>query len=387
VDTMEDMLSILLNGAVEVLDVSPELQGVAVGNYEEVGSWLASNCDFRIRVYPQGSFRLGTVVRPVGGHGEYDIDLVCVLDIAKESISQAALKEYVGSLLFAYKEWKRQEGHGDGPKGCEPRRRCWTLTYPDLGFHLDVLPTIPDHEHPPSGILLTDKKLVRWQHSNPIGYAHWFRTRSVEMQRRLAEAAMKHHVDVAEVPEWTVRTALQRVVQVLKWHTMMRFERDLDSRPPSILITTLAAMAYRGQNDLFAATREVLSDMPNHIEMRAGRWWVENPAHKHENFADKWNEYPERREAFYAWHRDITAALDELAQLEGKGLHVVAARMSEAFSAGPVDLSVQQYGERMRMRTETGALHMSSTGLLTTSSVGPTLRSHTFYGTTTDPGD
>ena len=44
----------------------------------------------------------------------------------------------------------------DGPKSCRPRRRCWTLGYPDHGFHLDVLPAIPDAELPPTGILLTD---------------------------------------------------------------------------------------------------------------------------------------------------------------------------------------------------------------------------------------
>jgi hypothetical protein len=384
VDTMEQMLSMLLDGAVEVLDVSPELQDVAVENYEAVGSWLAENCAYPIRIYPQGSFRIGTVVRPHGGTGEYDIDLVCLLEIAKENISQTELKEYVGGLLSGYMAWKRREGHGDGPKTCAPRRRCWTLGYPDLGFHLDVLPTIPDFEHPPTRILLTDKELYRWQRSNPIGYAHWFRSRSVELQRRLAEAAMKRHVNVADVPEWTVRTILQRVAQVLKWHSMQRFARDPDNRPPSILITTLAARAYRGQEDLLTATREVLAEMPNHIENRHGRWWVANPAHEQENFADKWNEFPERREAFFAWHHDIAAVLEELVQLEGEGLHVVASRMSEAFSAVPVHLAAQRYGDTLRQQTETGTLRMSTAGLLTSSGVGPTVRGHTFYGAHTD---
>jgi len=65
-----------------------------------------------------------------------------------------------------------------GLKTCEPRRRCWTLNDPDNGFHLDVLPSIPDLEYPPTGILLTDKELFHWQHSDPIGYARWFRKRS-----------------------------------------------------------------------------------------------------------------------------------------------------------------------------------------------------------------
>jgi len=42
------------------------------------------------RIYPQGSFRLGTVVRPDTRTGEYDIDLVCWLLIAKETVTQVA---------------------------------------------------------------------------------------------------------------------------------------------------------------------------------------------------------------------------------------------------------------------------------------------------------
>ena len=74
---------------------------------------------------------------------------------------------------------------------------------------------------------------------------------------------------------------------------MRRFATDPDNRPPSILITTLAARAYRGEVDLFTATRNALAGMGDFIENRQGRWWVPNPAHEEENFADKWNEEPD----------------------------------------------------------------------------------------------
>ena len=59
-----------------------------------------------------------------------------------------------------------------------------------------MLPTIPDPDLPPTGILLTDKQLRLWQHSNPIGYAAWFQLRS-ELDRHLVEA--KRHAHVADV--------------------------------------------------------------------------------------------------------------------------------------------------------------------------------------------
>jgi hypothetical protein len=199
---MEQMLSMLLNGAVETLDISPDLQRLATRRYEDVGTWLAEHGQLGWRIYPQGSFRLGTVVRPNTRNGEYDIDLVSLLPIAKESITQAGLKQRVGDMLVAYVRSRNGQGHTDGPKSCRPRRRCWTLDYTDQGFHLDVLPAIPDVQYAPTGILLTDVELREWQHSNPIGYATWFRNRSEELQFLLAEAAAKRHVNVADVPEW-----------------------------------------------------------------------------------------------------------------------------------------------------------------------------------------
>ncbi len=381
-DTMEEMLSMLLDGAVETLDISPHLYQLAVDKYEEVGTWLAEHGTPDWRIYPQGSFRLGTVVRPNTPTGEYDIDLVCWLPIATESITQAELKERVGRMLHAFVRFKQRQGHGDGPASCEPTRRCWTLNYPDDGFHLDVLPTIPDLDLPPTGILLTDKLLRLWQHSNPIGYATWFQTRS-ELDRHLVEA--KRHAHVADVPEWQVRSTLQRLVQILKWHAMLYFADDTDNRPPSILITTLAARAYAGERDLFTATRNVLDGMDAHIENRHGRWWVPNPAHADENFADKWNEYPERRKAFIRWHSDLAATLDALVQLQHKGLQAVAARMSESFTPDAVNRSFQRMAERRRVDTTTGALRMGVGGLLTTTAAGPRVPQHTFHGQHPDP--
>jgi hypothetical protein len=257
------MLSMLLDGAVDVLDISEDLRKAAVKAYEEVGAWLADHGNPGCRVYPQGSFLLGTVVRPGTPGGEYDIDLVIWLLLAREVITQSELKERVGRLLDDYRKWKADQGHADGPHSLESRRRCWTLGY--QGFHLDVLPAIPDDEHPPTGILLTDENLFRWQHSNPIGYADWFKGRS-EMTRVLLA---KRHASVADVPTWRTRTPLQRVVQILKWHCMITFAADLDNRPPSILITTLAGRAYDGEPDLFTAVRGVLDNMTQYVERRA----------------------------------------------------------------------------------------------------------------------
>lgn len=375
-DSLEQMLSMLLDGAVEVLDISPNLYDDAVTRYEEVGDWLAEHGNPGLQIYPQGSFRLGTVVRPSTPKGEYDIDLVCLLPIQPRSTTQDNLKQRIGERLADYWIWKQSQGHHDGPTDLIARRRCWTLVYD--GFHLDVLPSVPDPEHRPDGILLTDKDLREWQHSNPIGYAQWFQQRS-ELARTVLE---KRAANVAKVPDWQFRSPLQRLVQILKWHCMIMFEGDPDNRPPSILITTLAGRAYTGVEDLFTATRGVLHHMPEFIEPRNGRWWVANPAHPEENFTDKWNEYPERRKAFYAWLKEITTTMNELAGMHGQGMKKVAERMAKSFAAEPVERSVLRFAATMGAATD---LRMGSTGNLSPTASGPRKPAHTFHGQPASP--
>lgn len=386
-DTMEEMLSMLLAGAVEMLDIPTHLQQLAIASYDEVGSWLAQHGEYSCKVYPQGSFRLGTVVRPQNPTGDFDIDLVFLMFIAKEATTQVRLKQTVGDLLKSYLEWKELSGHGSGFKTCEPKRRCWTLNDPANGFHLDVLPAIPDAEYQPTGILLTDEQLFHWQHSNPIGYARWFRQRSKELQDRMVSAAAQRGVDVEDVPIWEFRTTLQRVVQVLKWHCTLFFAEDPDNRPPSILITTLAAKAYRGEADLFTATRNSLAGMNRCIEDRNGTDWVANPAHEGENFVDKWKEYPERRDAYYKWQRALTDTLDDALRLKGRGLQTVASRLAQSFGVEPIRQSTLKYGQMMRARTAEGSLRLGAGGLLSASSAGIAIPQHNFYGQHPQPGD
>jgi hypothetical protein len=252
-NSLQEVISFLFTDAVDGLDIPPALRDLAVLKYEEVGNWLGKTGGGDWQIYPQGSFRLGTVVQPEGPGQEYDIDLVCLWGAAPEDLIPSALKGEVGAMLGGYLDSKSAGQATDGPAKCASSRRCWTLHYPDDGFHMDVLPAAPGAGT--TGIRLTDEVIGDWQYSNPIGYSRWFRSRSEEMRRLLEKAARA--VNVAEVPDWQVRTTLQRLVQVLKWHCAAHFGGHADDRPPSILITTLAAQAYQGEEDLFTALMEV----------------------------------------------------------------------------------------------------------------------------------
>ena len=371
-DSIDDILSQLLDGTADDLDISPGLHDAADKEYYGVGQYLADQSDLGVTewdVYPQGSFRLGTVVRPIG-KDHYDLDMVCRLDLAATSISQADLKERVGRVLEAYLE--DVEGQPGAPTDLEPSRRCWVLKYPGA-FHLDVLPALPNEEDQPNGIRLTDKELTRWQFSNPIEYAEWFRKRS-ELEFLSKMAVLEKRKEIPPFPETQIKTTLQRVVQFLKRHRDIYFDGDPD-RPPSILLSTLAAFAYTGAQDLFSAVLQTATTMAEFIEYVNGRWWVRNPVAE-ENFADKWNEYPERMEKFYSWRDQLEADLNDAAS--GSGIDVATESLTRSLG-DPVRKAAGRIGDTYRETRERGGLRATSAGLLGTAA-GETVRSHGFYG-------
>jgi hypothetical protein len=129
---------------------------------------------------------------------------------------------------------------------------------------------------------------------------------------------------------------------------MLHFAHDPDNRPPSILITTLATQAYRGELDLFTATRNALASVETTSRTGMARGRSPTPRTRRRTSPTSGTSTPNGAEAFIAWHRDITSVLDDLAQLHGKGLHVVASRMAESFDPDAVRLSAQQYGDQRR---------------------------------------
>ncbi len=167
-------LDSILTAIGDALDIPDHVHEDATIQYEDVGEHLAAEDSPLNRhvpeIYVQGSFRLGTIVRPLHNDGEYDIDQVCRLTIDKHSITQSDLKQKIGDRL---------KERDDLRKILTESRRCWTLEYPQgtgmPRFHLDVLPSMPNQERLPTGILLSDKELHLWQKSNPVAYAEWFK--------------------------------------------------------------------------------------------------------------------------------------------------------------------------------------------------------------------
>lgn len=378
-DSSSQLISRLLAGTVAVLDIPPELRRAAATEYERVGNWLADYVDGETGwvIYPQGSFLLNTVVLPRGAD-EYDVDSVCLREVTKDQTSQRRLKYEVGEAL---EEYRHAHAHlRDGPTAIEERSRCWTNCYPAaLRFHLDVLPAIPNLDRGGTAILITDRALHEWQRSDPRAYAAWFadqaRAEFLEKRVRLAEAA---RTEPAAIPDWEVRTVLQRVVQVLKVHRNNYFADDLDSRPASVLVSTLAAHAYSGERNLYDAVLEAAEKMPAFIRKGRDGYSVPNPVEPREDFADRWRRHPEQGQRFFEWLGQLGEDLREAEST--RGLDRVTSRLQESFGEVPVEKAAASLGDEYRSTREEGKLAFAaSTGVLSTTGSIP-VRRHDFYG-------
>ena len=74
----KEKLNDLYERIVKDIDISNELFDDAETEYMSLGRWIDKETPtYKIGVYPQGSFALGTVIKPLTGTDDYDLDLVC----------------------------------------------------------------------------------------------------------------------------------------------------------------------------------------------------------------------------------------------------------------------------------------------------------------------
>jgi hypothetical protein len=330
-DNYRTDLSFILNEIANQLDISDTLYEEAVARYEAAGKWLGEDNSplavYSPKIYPQGSFALGTVTKRWGEDDEYDIDLVFEINFSKDKISQKALKNMIGDRIKENQVYKRMLD--------EEGRRCWTLVYANgAKFHLDILPAIPDsafravlksyglpEDWANTSIAITDTTHPNydcitsdWPRCNPKGYAAWFRSRMIpqyEAARERVAKAMKAEPEA--VPDYKIKTPLQRSIQLNKRHRDIHFEKKND-KPATIILTTLGALAYNNEFDLFEALTSIVKDMPKNITHKNGIPWVQNPVDPAENFADRWQDpaFPNRRKDFVSWHQKLHSDLQSL---------------------------------------------------------------------------
>lgn len=345
---------------VKALDITPTMYKNAVDKYTAIAAYLNEQgiaADF----YPQGSFRLGTVVRPLkdGKDADYDLDVVCQLKEDKASTTARYVKTKVGNALKESKLYSEKLLPEDD--------RCWTLEYASVdgtvGFSLDVVPCVGQSEdiiqnvvalgipvnYAQEAITITERTetVYDWQASNPKGYALWFdsiNSAYLNYNRDACRQAIFNEnrsifASVEEIPENLERSALQRVIQILKRHRDLFYyrARKEDKKPISAIVTTLVAQ-IASHADPSLSTYELLEFVSNDIEKYSAllqgkaagyysdyearayikkenqKWKILNPVDPNDNYADSWDD--ETASLFFRWGTAVKQDFIDISETE-----------------------------------------------------------------------
>lgn len=383
----------LLVGTLDALfaqiDLTDSQYETAKNRYEAVSAWLAEGESPFLKVasiYAQGSIAVGTANKPIG-RAEFDVDLVCHLRSVAATSNPAAVKTLIGDRLKA---------HATYASMLEEKQRCWRLCYANE-FHLDITPSIPNPACGSGGELVPDRALSAWKPTNPKGYAARFEQYAALRPRLyLREAAVAaKRAEVEDFPEQEMRKpALKRIVQLLKRHRDIWFAAAKRSElaPISIILTTLAARAYAHCTARFAYadTYELILDVVRRmsdfiaVDERNGRpfYFIENETTAGENFADKWNLDQRLPQAFYGWHRDAIAMLEELVGIDGKDRLGQALQKSFGASQEAVRAAMAPLASAVGNARAAGSLLVApGLGIVTSPAAGrASVRPNTFFG-------
>jgi len=255
---------------------------------EKLAGW-----GYPVSTWLQGSYKYGTLIRPVHAGEEYDVDVGIYFSWSAQdtNVSPTAeqLRDWVQSDLLAYKKLNDDVKEITEP----PKERCSRAVY-EQQFHIDT-PTY--HLDPITDIRRLACLSGNWEPSDPKALYKWFK-------------------DVVG-PE--SREQLRRLIRYLKGWAAVAFVDTAEARPSSILLTVLASEAFLGLWGNVSAANADDTALASIIEVIYGRLTdnrkVLNPVDKNEDLnripEASWNAFVTRMTVLYEASQAAVEAEDE----------------------------------------------------------------------------
>lgn len=327
---------------IESVDISPSMYEKALSKYKALADYLSRHTDLNTNMYAQGSFAFGTVVRPIndGKESAYDLDFICEVDRNRGEISATELRSMIEKALSGGKLYGGKMKVSD---------ECITIHYAeenDVGFSIDIVPAAHESseninrlKHKAERPDLIDTSIAIpmgsrangyvWRTNNPKGFQAWFDeinkpflNHSRTAYRVALFESTGFYNTVEDIPAGMERSAVQRVIQILKRNRDLFYQRFPDLKPISaiinVLVTDVASKcnADIGIFDLLERVMDELSKSTRGYKDRTNReillesrivgrrnrgWYIANPANPEDNLASRWNEDLGIPEKFFLW--------------------------------------------------------------------------------------
>ena len=360
------------------IEISETQADKAKESYEAVGKFLNNNIkEYDVKIFPQGSFRLGTVIKPISDKDEYDIDLVATID--NKFINAKELKNIVGDALKTSDRYSEKIKEG---------KRCWTIEYAEsANYHMDILPTMRSNTYSQNKeLMMTHKEDENFSYefrpTNPEAYYDWFVKRMEEEKKKLTEEyAIRNKIEIVKVPEYKIKTTLQIAIEILKRYRDIKFKETLDIKPISIILTTLMARVYTGKENVYELIEKFSKEYALYLEKdENGNVLIKNPVNENENFADKWPNNPVKKVAFFKFMDELKEDLvNNKILLEGN-MREQADSYKKLFGENMVNKVYENIANDIREEREKSNIYLKDNGNLTTEKTNINVRNHNFYG-------
>ena len=220
-----------------------------------VNTYLKDHLPGYQKMEPQGSYALGTLIKPVDDNDEYDADIQIVMN----PNPSWRPKDYPGAV---YDTLRENETYADKLR---LKTRCVTVDYAG-DFHLDVVPRVTfDGKHH-----VCNSTTDRFEETDGTGYRDWFNEKN-----RITGGNLK------------------RVVRLLKY---LRDHKN-NYTAKSILLTTLAGNTIRSSDEGTEAVSSVadtlatvMTRMDDYLQQHPYVPEIKNPVLPSENFNRHWDQ-------------------------------------------------------------------------------------------------
>lgn len=364
-ERQKDIISIIAS-----LDISPTMYRNADEKYKAITKFL-DHCGIEADMYPQGSFAFGTVVRPVvkNSSASYDLDFICQVKGNRSEHTPSELRRKIEIALTS------SDVYGGKMTIYE---ECFTIEYADINgisFSIDIVPAVDENDENKNR--LSEKSLspeltktaiaiprhngernYSWLTNNPKGVRKWFDeinqpflAASRETYRQyLFEENRSVYSSVEDIPLELERSALQRVIQILKYHRDVYYATIKDGaeiKPISAILNVVATQIsehYTPNCSVFELLEFVLSELAIYASQQNltfkefeqtygnravfsrpnGKWCISNPANPEDNLADKWNQDSRIAGQFFRWANAIsTDFVTSLRQVDDQQFRII----------------------------------------------------------------
>lgn len=362
----------ILDRMAEALQLDKTRYELMKQHYEAIKKWIETDeaffKPFKYELYPHGSVRTRTTVKPIG-KDEFDLDIALHI---KTNFKNHTPEKIYNELRRRLKE------HALYSEKMELKNRCIRLNYAG-DFHIDILPGIQENEWDENKLRVPDRALKTWVSSNPRGYAKWFLEKTNVLKFSLLEKALR--AENLPSNDYENKKPLQRGVQLIKRYRDIYFQKDDTYKTSSVVLTTIAGQFYNGEESIYLTVENIVNRILLHTRNMSGRIKVVNPVNADEDFTDKWEDEPGYYYAFKAFSEHLYKEWQELKKENGvipegnilKGLFGDELYFGAQTSQANV-IEKARTSNQLGINRTTGSL--TSVGMISTSAI----KANTFYG-------